>query len=266
MGKQRGSPPRGYEERLFQHEAALDPNQPGRKLTSFATVSSHASSYGETMTDVTSEGQSPEKKQSSRWATLTAVLGFLTALLVLISTALGIVATRSNKTAEEATNKASDLSSKVEELEKSVETLKQTNDQLARENAALRQQSSPADGTPSAQIHDQLTIENVRIDAGEFKRVAPWEYELDGSRTLDFRFWWTTIANTGRLEGSDCTVVATVKDISNNSIFDRHRTQTCSLTGWVAQQLPAGNYLITVEVRAGESAKGSGEATIKVLP
>jgi len=221
------------------------------------------------MPDATTEIEGTKKtKESSRWTNLTAVLGSLTALMVLVSTGLGIFAARSNQTAEQATDKVSDLSSEAQDLQQSVDTLTQANDGLNEKNASLEEENAQLRAGIDAPTTaaDELVIETVRVEAGDYKRVAPWEYELAGSRTLDFRFYWTTIANTGQLDGTDCVVVATVKNMADNSIFDVHRTQTCSLTGWVGEELPAGNYLVTVEVQAVTGAKGAGQATVKVLP
>lgn len=221
------------------------------------------------MTDAAANTTGSKDKQGhSKWTNLTAILGFLTALMVLISTALGIFAARSNRAADEATDRASDLSSEVDVLQQTVDGFEQANEELAAQNTALEEENAQLRDQLGIQANgpQELVIEDVRIEAGDFKRVAPWQYELDGSGTLDFRFWWTTIANTGQLEGTDCVVVATIEDLSDGSTFDVHRTQTCSLTGWVREELPAGNYGITVEVQAVTGATGVGNATVQVLP
>ena len=212
------------------------------------------------MTDTTRLEEPKKSEKPSRWTTLNTILGSLTALFALATALLGFLAATSKQAAEDATNEATDLSVQVQELEQANAELTEDVAALNKENEQLRAQTGEGEGA------DDLVIETVRVEAGDFKQVAPWEYELAGSRTLDFRFYWTTIANTGRLEGTDCIVVATVTDLADDSTFDVHRTQTCSLTGWVGEELPAGEYRITVEVEAVTGAKGVGEATAKVLP
>jgi FtsZ-binding cell division protein ZapB len=222
------------------------------------------------MTDTASIDQEETARKPSKWNTVDKVLATLTALMVLATAVLTFLKVESDNAADEADNRAADLSSQVEELQQSVESLTQENNDLAGQVASLQEENtqlrSQATGSDGAGGLEDMVIENVRVEPGDFKQVAPGEYELNGSDTLDFRFGWTTIANTGQLDSTDCTVVATVRSLVDDSIFDVQRSRTCSLGGWIGEALPAGEYLITVEVEAVNGAEGTGQTTISVLP
>jgi hypothetical protein len=125
-----------------------------------------------------------------------------------------------------------------------------------------------SDGTSAVTEGSAPVIQAIRLEAGDYHRVGPGLYQLGGARTLEIRYWWTTITNYGSIDSNDtsCAVVATITDAKTGAIVDTARSATCSLSGWQSSYVPQGSYRLSVSVTLESGAKGSAKRPFTVTP
>jgi len=111
-------------------------------------------------------------------------------------------------------------------------------------------------------------VESIKVQAGDYSKVGAGLYQLGGSRTLDFRYWWTTLTDNGAIDSGDrtCTVQMTILDLTTRQVVDKERSAACSFDGWYSANLPQGRYRLTVAVALESGARGSGSLSFTVIP
>ena len=121
-----------------------------------------------------------------------------------------------------------------------------------------------SDGTPPSPAR----VDSVTIKAGDYRKVGARLYQLSGSKTLEIRYWWTTITDYGEIDSADtsCTVAGTITNLATRTIVHRARSATCSLQGWQSAYLPQGRYRVAVAVTLESGAKGTGEMVFTIIP
>jgi hypothetical protein len=134
----------------------------------------------------------------------------------------------------------------------------------SEENPATTYEPTTSEGTPPSPAR----VDSVTVEAGDYRKVGARLYQLSGSKTLEVRYWWTTITDYGEIDSSDtsCTVVGTVTNLATRAVVHRARSATCSLQGWQSAYLPQGRYRIAVAVTLESGAKGTGEMALTVIP
>ena len=117
-------------------------------------------------------------------------------------------------------------------------------------------------------LSDAVSIQSVKVQAGDYRKVGSGLYQLGGSKTLQFRYWWTTMSNFGAIDSSDtsCTVVGTITNLATGGVEDTARSATCSLQGWQQAYLPQGNYRVSVTVTLESGTRGSGSLQFRIVP
>jgi len=120
----------------------------------------------------------------------------------------------------------------------------------------------------SSPLSDAVSIQSVKVQAGDYRKVGSGLYQLGGSKTLQFRYWWTTMSNFGAIDSSDtsCTVVGTITNLATGGVEDTARSATCSLQGWQQAYLPQGNYRVSVTVTLESGTRGSGSLQFRIVP
>ena len=113
-----------------------------------------------------------------------------------------------------------------------------------------------------------LKVKSVDIELSDTYKVGNGLYELGGRKTINLRFWWTTVTNYGPIESGDktCTVIATMTTRPSNKLVDTYRTANCTFSGWVEMSAPQGIQSIDVEVTLGNGSRGTGSQRIRVIP
>jgi hypothetical protein len=134
----------------------------------------------------------------------------------------------------------------------------------SEQSSALTDQSIATEDQPPALSH----VESVKVQAGDYSKVGSGLYQLGGSRTLDFRYWWTTLTDNGAIDGSDrtCTVVITISNLTTRQVVDKQRSAACSFDGWYSANLPQGRYRLSVAVELESGARGSGSLLFTIVP
>lgn len=125
-----------------------------------------------------------------------------------------------------------------------------------------------ADGSSAVTGGAAPVIQAIRLEAGDYHKVGPGLYQLGGARTLEIRYWWTTITNYGSIDSNDtsCAVVATITNSTTGEIVDTQRSATCSLSGWQSSYVPQGSYRLSISVALESGAKGSAKWPFRVTP
>jgi hypothetical protein len=115
---------------------------------------------------------------------------------------------------------------------------------------------------------EPVTVQSVKVQTGDYHKVGSGLYQLQGLRTLQLRYWWTTMTNFGTIDSNDtsCTVVGTVTNLGTRAVEDTARSATCSLQGWEQVDLPQGSHQITVVVTLDSGVRGSGNSVVRVIP
>jgi hypothetical protein len=111
-------------------------------------------------------------------------------------------------------------------------------------------------------------VQSVQVQTGDYQRVGAGLYQLDGSATLEFRYWWTAMTNYGAIDSYDtsCTVVGTIINPSSGEEVDIERSDSCTLGGFEDVEVPQGSFKLTVTVTLASGARGSGSTLFRVIP
>jgi hypothetical protein len=132
------------------------------------------------------------------------------------------------------------------------------------EDPTTTYEPTTSEGTPPSPAR----VDSVTVEAGEYRKVGARLYQLNGSKTLEFRYWWTTITDYGEIDSGDtsCTVVGTITNLATRAVVHRARSATCSLQGWQSAYLPQGRYRVAVAVTLESGTKGTGEMVFTIIP
>jgi hypothetical protein len=112
---------------------------------------------------------------------------------------------------------------------------------------------------PATTVSVPPTIVAVNIDPFDFQKTGPNTYALNGSRTLDFRYGWHVLSESGQLS-SGCYVRGVITSGNTPIAIDNN---SCG-GGWNQANLKAGTYRVTVYVTTDWGAKGEGHWDFQV--
>jgi hypothetical protein len=114
-----------------------------------------------------------------------------------------------------------------------------------------------------------LTVQSVNVEVSDTYKVGAGLYQRSGRKTINLRYWWTTVTNYGPIAFGDktCTVVTTITAIATNSVIDTFRTAECTYNGgWVEMSAPQGWQRILVDVTLANGSQGKGTFDFNVIP
>jgi hypothetical protein len=134
--------------------------------------------------------------------------------------------------------------------------------------ASTSSTTSAISGTQETPATEDLKFQSVSLELSDTYKAGAGLYKLDGRKTINLRFWWTTATNYGPVDPGDksCTVVATMISKPSGHVVDTYRTPNCSFSGWVEMFAPQGMQEITVDVTLANGSHGKGVESFRVIP